>query len=104
MSCPELRSSVRRLIMTAADLSDRAAKPFSITKMVAKNLYRETFVDNNEYCEKVKVLPTVQLQFLNEVCLPTYELLVSLLPGAQDLLDKCRYINCVFGHKQDGFF
>ncbi|XP_047491549.1 cGMP-dependent 3',5'-cyclic phosphodiesterase-like [Penaeus chinensis] len=82
------------LLMTAADLSDQT-KDWQSSKHVAELIYKEFFTQGDlekamgnmplEMMDREKAfIPELQLQFLDDVAIPVYELLAKMFPGASD--------------------
>ncbi|XP_042238504.1 cGMP-dependent 3',5'-cyclic phosphodiesterase-like isoform X2 [Homarus americanus] len=82
------------LLMTAADLSDQT-KDWQSSKHVAELIYKEFFTQGDlekamgnmplEMMDREKAfIPELQLQFLDDVAIPVYEIVAKLFPGAQD--------------------
>nr|XP_045599469.1 cGMP-dependent 3',5'-cyclic phosphodiesterase-like isoform X2 [Procambarus clarkii]XP_045599471.1 cGMP-dependent 3',5'-cyclic phosphodiesterase-like isoform X2 [Procambarus clarkii]XP_045599472.1 cGMP-dependent 3',5'-cyclic phosphodiesterase-like isoform X2 [Procambarus clarkii] len=82
------------LLMTAADLSDQT-KDWQSSKHVAELIYKEFFTQGDlekamgnmplEMMDREKAfIPELQLQFLDDVAIPVYEIVAKLFPGAQE--------------------
>ncbi|XP_066977426.1 cGMP-dependent 3',5'-cyclic phosphodiesterase-like isoform X2 [Macrobrachium rosenbergii] len=82
------------LLMTAADLSDQT-KDWHSSKHVAELIYKEFFTQGDlekamgnmpmEMMDREKAfIPELQLQFLDDVAIPVYEIVAKMFPGAQD--------------------
>ncbi|XP_071546551.1 cGMP-dependent 3',5'-cyclic phosphodiesterase-like [Panulirus ornatus] len=82
------------LLMTAADLSDQT-KDWQSSKHVAELIYKEFFTQGDlekamgnmplEMMDREKAfIPELQLQFLDDVAIPVYEIVAKLFPDAQE--------------------
>ncbi|CAI4229181.1 unnamed protein product [Auanema sp. JU1783] len=78
------------LLMTASDLSDQS-KDFSNSKAIAENIYREFFsqgdMEKQNGSEPLEMMdreranvPKIQLEFMDDVALPVFEMLSKLVP------------------------
>ncbi|TKR65371.1 hypothetical protein L596_025783 [Steinernema carpocapsae] len=81
------------LLMTASDLSDQT-KPFKYAKLIAENIYREFFSQGDlekqmgnrpiEMMDRERAfVPKMQLDFMDTVAVPVFDLLARLLPDLQ---------------------
>ncbi|CAL1263009.1 unnamed protein product [Larinioides sclopetarius] len=97
-SNPEHHNTLLCLIVTSCDLSDQT-KDWSNTKEIAKLIYREFFsqgdlekamgVMPSEMMDREKArIPRLQINFLEQVVLPVYELLSGFFPDLQMLVDR----------------
>ncbi|XP_050693259.1 cGMP-dependent 3',5'-cyclic phosphodiesterase-like isoform X2 [Eriocheir sinensis] len=82
------------LLMTAADLSDQT-KDWHSSKHVAELIYKEFFTQGDlekamgnmplEMMDREKAfIPELQLQFLDDVAIPVYEIVAKLFPEAEE--------------------
>ncbi|MPC34651.1 cGMP-dependent 3',5'-cyclic phosphodiesterase [Portunus trituberculatus] len=82
------------LLMTAADLSDQT-KDWHSSKHVAELIYKEFFTQGDlekamgnmplEMMDREKAfIPELQLQFLDDVAIPVYEIVAKLFPEADE--------------------
>nr|XP_053651320.1 cGMP-dependent 3',5'-cyclic phosphodiesterase-like [Cherax quadricarinatus] len=82
------------LLMTAADLSDQT-KDWQSSKHVAELIYKEFFTQGDlekamgnmplEMMDREKAfIPELQLQFLDDVAIPVYEIVAKIFPGAEE--------------------
>ncbi|KAI9029298.1 hypothetical protein DFJ74DRAFT_641518 [Hyaloraphidium curvatum] len=98
----DLRSALRGLILNACDLSS-SYKPFPSARKTTALVYQEFFlegagikkvvgtIDNwNMDADKEGQIPAMQVEFLDSVVLPIYELQEKVLPKASDLVGRVR--------------
>ncbi|XP_059476032.1 cGMP-dependent 3',5'-cyclic phosphodiesterase-like [Neocloeon triangulifer] len=97
------RKLLLTLMMTCCDLSDQTKK-WPVTKRIAVLVYQEFFSQGDlekamgnrpiEMMDREKAcIPTLQLQFLDDIVLPTYNVLCSLFDEAKPLLEILKF-NC----------
>jgi len=88
------------MVMTGSDLC-ASTKPWGLQLETVEDIYREFYNQGDYEIESGRLpLPIMnrfhqdekalhQVGFFGGICLPCYELLAELLPGARPLLDQC---------------